>query len=155
MNSYTNTSAEDKAFVETRELIGNSLIGDSKAVFAVTYSADGKHIASGCDDGTIRLMDAETGESLNKSAGPDPDFGFAWIGATPAPACFGLPAPGTEVWGDWGSNHAGVVQFAFADGSVRPLRAFGNDEADPRTAVFRALAGYRDGQAADAGALAN
>ncbi|WP_439625609.1 DUF1559 family PulG-like putative transporter [Gemmata sp.] len=95
------------------------------------------------------------GESLNTSAGPVPDFGFGWIGATPAPACFGLPAHGTELWGDWGSNHNGIVQFAFGDGSVRQLRTFGSDEADPRMAVFRALAGYRDGQQVDAGAVVN
>ena len=95
------------------------------------------------------------GESLNKSAGPVPDYGFSWIGASPAPACYGLPARGTELWGDWGSNHTGTVPFAFGDGSVRHLRTFGSEEADPRMAVFRALAGYRDGHQTDVGSIVN
>jgi prepilin-type N-terminal cleavage/methylation domain-containing protein len=95
------------------------------------------------------------GESLNASAGAAPDFGYSWIGAVTVPACYGLPVPGTEFAGDWGSNHNGIVQFAFGDGSVRQLRTFGSDPADPRMAVFRALAGYRDGQQVDVGSVVN
>src|SRR5262249_782576 len=47
-----------------------------------------------------------------------------WMGLGVLPTWGGLP-PGGEDWlyaGDFNSKHPGVVQFCFADGSVRSLR---------------------------------
>jgi WD40 repeat protein len=41
-----------------------ALHGHSKTVFGVDYSPDGRLIASGSDDSTLRLWNAQNGEEL-------------------------------------------------------------------------------------------
>src|SRR5882762_5938103 len=43
----------------------NVLRGHKSAVWSVTFSSDGKRIASGSDDKSIRVWDAETGEMVS------------------------------------------------------------------------------------------
>jgi WD40 repeat protein len=52
--------------------MGNNLSGllrHSKAVYAVAYSPDGKQIASGSEDKTIKIWDAETGHLIKTLSG--------------------------------------------------------------------------------------
>lgn len=73
----------------------------------------------------------------------------------------GLRGPRDNVYGDsFASRHPAVVQFCFADGSVRGLhrgQTFWNGNPDtPRSAdwyVLQQLAGRQDGQAADTSSL--
>jgi prepilin-type N-terminal cleavage/methylation domain-containing protein/prepilin-type processing-associated H-X9-DG protein len=81
------------------------------------------------------------------------EFVFTWLGAGWQPSKWGLapaynpvgesssPGPGTDyMWRQWSSNHTAIINFAFADGSVRPVS---------RTADFNAwiyATGAQDGQ---------
>jgi prepilin-type N-terminal cleavage/methylation domain-containing protein len=58
------------------------------------------------------------GETLGGS--PQQDFAAAWMGSGSFATAWGLPDP--PQWYTMGSNHTGVVQFGFGDGSVRSIR---------------------------------
>ncbi len=107
-------------------------------------------------DGTSNTL--MFGEAL----GVDPDptsnkYGGAWIAVGSLPCIHGLPQPGqVYTYYDFGSRHTGVVNFCFADGSVRPLRAGASywdlqNPPSPPTPwlVFQALCGYKDGEQVD------
>jgi prepilin-type N-terminal cleavage/methylation domain-containing protein/prepilin-type processing-associated H-X9-DG protein len=108
-------------------------------------------------DGTSNTM--MFGECLGGNVVPTPDnilprdFVFTWIGAGALPTGFGFPenavrqddgtfAPGVD-WPNFSSLHTGVVNFCFADGSVRSLRR----GSDPNTFIY--LSGWNDGKLAD------
>jgi prepilin-type N-terminal cleavage/methylation domain-containing protein len=93
----------------------------------------------------------------------------AWMGTGTMPTWSGLPPPRRDfMYGaHFASKHTGVVQFCFADGSVRPLRT-GNSWIDwwnwelanlhPNSYptdwwVFQQLAGMRDGGTWDTSSL--
>jgi WD40 repeat protein len=61
---------------DTWTSIIQTLAGHSGSVMAVAFSPDGKRIASGSDDGTIKLWDAATGEPQKTLAGHS-----AWVTA--------------------------------------------------------------------------
>ena len=42
----------------------NILVGHTRGVTSVAFSQDGKHIASGSYDRTVRIWDAETGDAV-------------------------------------------------------------------------------------------
>lgn len=73
------------------------------------------------------------------------DFSYSW-GCTPNFVAFGLSTGPMDDFGAamFGSKHTGVVQFTYADGSVRPLRnpAQYNGDLFP---VLVAIAGKSDG----------
>src|SRR5205814_481618 len=46
------------------ELDVQQLTGHVGEVWAVVYSPDGKHLASGADDGTLRIREATTGQEV-------------------------------------------------------------------------------------------
>jgi prepilin-type N-terminal cleavage/methylation domain-containing protein len=104
-------------------------------------------------DGTSNTL--MFGESLNSTFGTPRDVGFTWAGAGYLTAYFCIPSSRADVyWGDWSSNHTGdIVNFAYGDGSVRPVRATGRDTTlaiphDPLTPnerAFWAISGYGDG----------
>jgi prepilin-type processing-associated H-X9-DG protein len=106
------------------------------------------------------------GESLNSSYGDPRDVGYTWAGGTLDPSFWVIPSNPTErFWGDWSSNHAGgqIVNFAFGDGSVRPIRPTGRNATtgnpnNPLTAperAFWALSGYGDGDTTQADGVTN
>lgn len=59
--------------VEVRALHGHvkisSLVGHPKRISALTFSADGDQILTGCDDGIVRLFDVKTGHLLRRFLG--------------------------------------------------------------------------------------
>jgi len=113
-------------------------------------------------DGTSNTL--MFGESLNSTFGTPRDVGFSWAGAGYLTAYYCIPSSNAEVvWGDWSSNHSGIVQFAYADGSGRQLRPTGRDPETtwahyPMTQperAFWALSGYADGDATRADGITN
>jgi WD40 repeat protein len=48
--------------IETRQAIGAPLEGHSGAVISLVFSRDGRTLASGGDDNTVRLWDVQTGK---------------------------------------------------------------------------------------------
>jgi len=105
------------------------------------------------------------GESLNSSYGQPRDVGFTWAGAGYLTAYYVIPSDRADViWGDWSSNHSGlIVNFAFGDGSVRPVRPTGRDAATgwphdpllPPERAFWAISGFADGDATRADGITN
>jgi len=69
-------------------------------------------------DGTSNTI--AFGETLGGTAAATRDYSLAWMGAGALPLYWGLPDPAQ--WYTFGSYHTGMVQFGFADGSVRGIR---------------------------------
>jgi prepilin-type N-terminal cleavage/methylation domain-containing protein len=104
------------------------------------------------------------GESLNSSYGSPRDVGFTWASCGFLPSFWVIPGTPQELfWGDWSSNHTGIVNFAFADGSIRPIRNTGRDPStgaphSPLTTAeqaFWALSGFADGDTTRADGITN
>jgi prepilin-type N-terminal cleavage/methylation domain-containing protein len=78
---------------------------------------------------------------------------WSWISAGTYPTVFGLPSGPNRWWGDWSSNHTGIVQFAYCDGSVRGLRS--PAEAGASYTAFRGLGTASNGEVVDLSAIGN
>lgn len=98
------------------------------------------------------------GEATGRTWGSEPNsFDKSWFGVGALPTAFGLAnGPNAYVY-QFSSNHPGVVQFAFADGSVRPLRVGSTANVGNRGDwfVLLRLSGYKDGATVAAEALSN
>jgi prepilin-type N-terminal cleavage/methylation domain-containing protein/prepilin-type processing-associated H-X9-DG protein len=75
---------------------------------------------------------------------------WAWICAGGAPTVFGLNVDPNLFFGEWSSNHPGVVTFSFCDGSVRTLRT---PAAGTTANVFVAMSTINKGEVVDLTAL--
>jgi prepilin-type N-terminal cleavage/methylation domain-containing protein/prepilin-type processing-associated H-X9-DG protein len=85
------------------------------------------------------------GEAVGDSA---QKIGYTWMGGGILPAAFGIPSGIPTGWQQFSSNHTGVVQFCFADGSVRIIRS-GLTTAGAEFYAYVYICGYNDGQATD------
>jgi prepilin-type processing-associated H-X9-DG protein len=92
-------------------------------------------------DGTSNTM--MFGESLGGVAVGTRDFVNTWMGAGALATGFGFLDNDQVTWAQFSSLHLGVVNFCFADGSVRPLRR----ASDFDTFVY--MSGWHDGQTVD------
>jgi prepilin-type N-terminal cleavage/methylation domain-containing protein/prepilin-type processing-associated H-X9-DG protein len=99
------------------------------------------------------------GEAFAAIIGGEQPYGVTWMGSGVFRTLYGM-WPDHSVASAFHSMHPGVVQFCFADGSVRPLKygntAFPWDPANPVLPpessdwwVFQELAGMQDGGARD------
>jgi prepilin-type N-terminal cleavage/methylation domain-containing protein/prepilin-type processing-associated H-X9-DG protein len=68
-------------------------------------------------DGTSNTI--AFGETLAGTATGSRDFALTWFGAGSMPTAWGLT--NSPDWFNFSSRHINMVQFAFADGSVRPI----------------------------------
>jgi prepilin-type processing-associated H-X9-DG protein len=81
-------------------------------------------------------------------------FDRGWFGTGALPTYWGLANGPNSFWYQFSSNHTGVVQFAFADGSVHALRT-GSTATSPGVGtggvpssdwiVYQQMAGMQDG----------
>jgi prepilin-type N-terminal cleavage/methylation domain-containing protein/prepilin-type processing-associated H-X9-DG protein len=90
-------------------------------------------------DGTSNTI--AFGESLFGTATGTRDFAVAWFGAGSMPTAWGLTI--SPDWYNFSSRHTNLVQFAFADGSVRPITI----ASDYSMYIF--ASGMQDGQVVD------
>jgi prepilin-type processing-associated H-X9-DG protein len=100
-------------------------------------------------DGTSNTL--MLGEALGgKFPGLPRDYAHSWFASSAWPVAFGMPEANTSAsaYLRWGSNHTGVSNFCYVDGSVRPVRKGESPSAaiGSWTYRFRQLAGYRDGR---------
>ena len=112
-------------------------------------------------DGTSNtlLFGEVTGGSVMDPAGK---HGYPWISVGSMPTFLGLSTTIPE-WFQFSSFHGSVVQFCFADGSVRGLRPggtslsiadlLGNPQFTNDWFALQQLAGFRDGEARDMSAI--
>jgi prepilin-type N-terminal cleavage/methylation domain-containing protein/prepilin-type processing-associated H-X9-DG protein len=117
------------------------------------------------DGGSNTLLIGENTSTLQTVDNTTADFTYIGAGAlgTVAGLCNGSNCVVTQ----FSSYHTGLVQFCFADGSVRALRIGSTTTLPPSPALanfvqgssdwrlLQALAGYKDGVTGDASALVN
>jgi prepilin-type N-terminal cleavage/methylation domain-containing protein/prepilin-type processing-associated H-X9-DG protein len=113
---------------------------DSSARYAGIYYRESQTKITDVTDGTSNTI--AFGETLagNGGVGAVRDFVLGWPGAGDMPTAWGLPTDGNSHWYQYSSKHTGVIQFAFADGSVRPITKTGDRSS------FIYASGMADGQ---------
>jgi prepilin-type N-terminal cleavage/methylation domain-containing protein/prepilin-type processing-associated H-X9-DG protein len=90
-------------------------------------------------DGTSQTI--AFGESLFGTATGARDFVCTWFGAGSMPTAWGLST--TPDWYQFSSRHIGIVNFAFADGSVRPITIASSPSGG--ATMFYYAGGFNDG----------
>ncbi len=100
------------------------------------------------------------GEILGGQSNGAKEYSASWLGVGAMPTVGGLRAVNAS-WFQYSSNHPGIVQFCFADGSVRGLNP-GSTAPGLRLLrgpysedwyVFQQLSGFRDGGIRDTSSL--
>lgn len=127
--------------------------GADLQLFAGLLTNRSSNKLANCKDGTSNTL--LFGESLGSNLVKPRDYIWSWAGVGSLGTKFGL-APGsggnTVAGGPicFSSRHTGVVNFAFADGSIKGLRQGSTGQRNPTSAgsdwyVLQSLAGQRDG----------
>jgi len=110
------------------------------------YSADSHTKFASITDGTSNTI--AFGETLGGAETGPRDFALTWMGAGSLPLYWGLPTPAQ--WYTFGSKHTGQVLFAWADGSVRPIRkGIGTNPGASDWYVLQRAGGMNDGEVID------
>jgi prepilin-type N-terminal cleavage/methylation domain-containing protein/prepilin-type processing-associated H-X9-DG protein len=111
--------------------------------YAGTFYVDSSVPVATISDGSSNTI--LFGETLAGAETGQRDWGLAWMGSGSMPTAWNLLSPAQ--WYTFGSRHSGVVNFAFADGSVRSLRKVGTDTAwfSPQWYALQQAAGRQDG----------
>jgi prepilin-type N-terminal cleavage/methylation domain-containing protein/prepilin-type processing-associated H-X9-DG protein len=81
------------------------------------YYQNSKTKMTGITDGSSNTIGF--GETLAGTATGTRDFRLTWMGSGSMPTAWGLTT--TPDWYNYSSRHTGIVNFAFCDGSVRPI----------------------------------
>jgi prepilin-type N-terminal cleavage/methylation domain-containing protein/prepilin-type processing-associated H-X9-DG protein len=100
------------------------------------YFANSQTKITTITDGTSNTI--AFGESLFGTATGSRDYVCTWFGAGTMPTAWGLT--NTPDWYNFSSRHTGIINFAFADGSVRPITVSAN------YSMFVYASGMNDGQ---------
>jgi hypothetical protein len=123
------------------------------------YTNRGQITLSNIQDGTSNTM--LYGESCGRvmRMTPTARADLCWFGVGSLPTTTGL-GQGQNAFNDqFSSNHPGIVQFCFADGSVRSVRIGGTGNGPPDFSpdwmILQALAGYHDGEVVNSSDLVN
>jgi prepilin-type N-terminal cleavage/methylation domain-containing protein/prepilin-type processing-associated H-X9-DG protein len=120
--------------------IGCGGYGGSGSTFCQgIYDANSKTTVVSITDGTSNTI--AFGESLFGTATGNRDLVCTWFGAGTMPTAWGLTS--TPDWVNYSSRHTNSVNFAFADGSVRPITIGANYN------MFVYASGMSDGYVVD------
>ncbi len=130
-----------------------STYGAYEGVFANRSSLTLAAVSGG--DGTSNTL--LYGELSGRTRGTDPNnFDLSWAGVGGLPTVLGLANGPTARYYQFSSNHSGLVQFAFCDGSVHPIRVGGTATTFSMDwSILQSLAGYRDGVVISGGSIYN
>jgi len=119
-------------------------LGSTSTYCQGIYDANSQTKIVAITDGTSNTI--AFGESLFGTPTGNRDLVCAWFGAGTMPTAFGLTpyngAP-TVDWYQFSSRHMNIVNFAFADGSVRPITVSANQN------MFVYASGMTDGFVVD------
>jgi prepilin-type processing-associated H-X9-DG protein len=85
---------------------------------------------------------------------------LSWMGAGAIPTGGGLPTDDQIDFANFSSRHSAVVQFGFADGSVRAIRkgimaSAAGQPQNPAWTMFQYIGGMQDGGVVDWSQLGN
>ncbi|QJW95848.1 DUF1559 domain-containing protein [Frigoriglobus tundricola] len=97
-------------------------LGAAQSSFQGIYDANSQTKIVAITDGTSNTI--AFGESLFGTAKGTRDFVCTWFGAGTMPSAWGLSS--SPDWYQFSSRHTGIVNFAFGDGSVRPITLSAN-----------------------------
>jgi prepilin-type processing-associated H-X9-DG protein len=159
---YTGLWTEDYREVEKFRPLAHSnylgVAGDARGMtYEGIYTNRSKTKLVGVSDGTSNtLAFGECSGTRWPSPGEGEPFGYThnWLGSGAMFAVKGLGYGEEAAVRQFSSYHSGLVQFAFADGSVKAIRI--GETAVPGTtdyAVFIQLSGARDGGVLDPSSL--
>lgn len=138
-------------------------IGNAGALGAVTDQFWGRYVGPFTNrsrNAMARFPDGTAntflfGEAIGDANRGPRNFSMSWMGASGCmPTAWNLPAgPPAQGWYTFSSKHAGVVQFAMADGSVQRIRfTAGNNSNDFYSTTWynvQRAAGLQDGEVCD------
>jgi prepilin-type N-terminal cleavage/methylation domain-containing protein len=132
----------------------------TKNLFCGPYYRSSKTKILAIRDGTSNTLgfgETFSGNPYNTKNGGGRDFRMSWGGSGSMPTAWGLgtrPNHTGPEWYQYSSNHTGIVQFAFCDGSVRPIsESVGNTGGTVGYNTFIYASGMSDGQVFDYGVL--
>jgi prepilin-type N-terminal cleavage/methylation domain-containing protein/prepilin-type processing-associated H-X9-DG protein len=134
-------------FVTSADLTG-PLVNRSSLPLAKLTAADGASttLLFGETFGGCVMPGSGCAQDANGNRVPR-DFVASWMGGGSLPTGFGLPETSTASRLTFGSWHDGVVQFCFADGSVRGLRRVGG--TNPAFTHYALASAWHDGRVID------
>jgi prepilin-type N-terminal cleavage/methylation domain-containing protein/prepilin-type processing-associated H-X9-DG protein len=114
------------------------------------YYMNSKTKITDITDGTSNTI--AFGETLSGTATGSRDFALMWPGAGAMPTAWGLS--NTPDWYQFSSRHGPVVNFAWCDGSVRPITVAGGSRSNAAGyAAYMAASGKADNKVFDFGLL--
>jgi len=117
------------------------LANRSRNTLSVVTAADGS--------ANTLLIGEQTGTATS-ATDSTPRFEYGWVGGGCLFTYLGLQVGPTARDYQFSSNHTGMVQFAFGDGSVRGLRPGQTTTVGSNDwYLLQQLAGFKDGQSAD------
>ncbi len=131
--------------------VGGGALGTYESIYKGPMTANSSTKLTDILDGTSNTL--LFGESLGGASFGTRDFAYAWMGAGCLPTDWELQEPAN--WWNFSSRHTAMVQFCFADGSVRPITKLGSSTGwySQRWYMFQAAGGMSDGTVINFGTL--